>query len=389
MVWMFITACMVFCITTFAYDKEILGNENYYESLFALRTYSGEFEKLKKVMAVIEDDYLKEYDVEKLEEGAIRGLLEALDDPYTSYFDKSETESFLMETEGDYEGVGMYISLDTEKDTVIVLSPLEGSPAEEAGVLPGDYVTAINDVSVVGVSLEEVATRLKGTAGSEVKVKFVRYSESGDKEVIEKTMTRRKVELTSFKYEILDGNIGYVAFSSFDENVTSKFEEACKELFKKQKVQGLIIDLRDNPGGLLDVAVDVADALLPTGKIVYTVDKKGNEEVAYSDSKCVDVPIVVIVNENSASASEILAAAIKDYGGKVVGTTSYGKGLVQEFKSLRDGTYVKVTISEYFSPNGNKINEIGVEPNVVVEDDSSTKEDEQLQKAIEEIKNMM
>ena len=328
LVWMFITATSVYSITTLGYNKARLSDKNYYDtSLFALRSYSGDFEKLKKVMAVIEDDYLMEYDVAKLEEGAIRGLLEALEDPYTSYFDLSETESFLTETEGDYEGVGMYISLDTEKDTVIVLSPIKGSPAEEAGVLPGDYITEINDVSVVGVTLEEVATRLKGISGSEVKVKFVRYNESGDAEVIEKTLKRRKVELTSFEYEVLEGDIGYIAFSSFDENVTDKFEEAYKDLLKKQKVKGLILDLRDNPGGLLDVVIDVADDLLPTGKIVYTVNKKGEEEVAYSDSKSADVPMIVIVNENSASASEILAAAIKDYGGKVVGETSYGKGL--------------------------------------------------------------
>lgn len=387
--WMLITAAVVYSITAFSYNKVILGNENYYDTLYALRSYSGEFEKLKKVMAVIEDDYLMEYDVEELEEGAIRGLLDALGDPYTSYFDASETESFLTETEGDYEGVGMYISIDTEKDTVIVLSPIKGSPAEEAGVLPGDYITEINGVSVVGVTLEEVASRLKGISGSTVDVKFIRYNESGDAETIEKTLTRRKVELTSFEYEVLDGNIGYITFSSFDENVTEKFEKAYNELIKKQKVKGLVLDLRDNPGGLLDVAIDVADALLPTGKIVYTVDKKGKEEVAYSDSKSVDVPMVVIVNKNSASASEILAAAIKDYGGKVVGETSYGKGLVQEFKSLRDGTYVKVTISEYFSPKGNKINEIGVMPDVEVEQNNETQEDEQLQTAIEEVKKMM
>lgn len=389
LMWMLVTAMVVFSLTSLSYNKEILGNENHYENLYALRSYSGEFEKLKKVMGVIEDDYLMDYDIVELEEGAIRGLLDALGDPYTSYFDISETESFLTETEGDYEGVGMYISIDTEKETVIVLSPVKGSPAEEAGVLPGDYITEINGVSTVGVTLEEVASRLKGISGSTVDVKFLRYNKSGDTEEIEKTIERRKVELTSFEYEILEDNIGYVTFSSFDENVTQKFEEAYKELFKKKKVNGLILDLRDNPGGLLDVAIDVADELLPTGKIVYTVDKKGKEEVAYSDSKNVEVPIVVLVNENSASASEILAAAIKDYGGTIVGETTYGKGLVQEFKSLRDGTYVKVTISEYFSPKGNKINKIGVEPHITVEDNIETEEDEQLNTAIEEIKKMI
>ena len=387
--WMIITAVMVCCIVSIKNTREMLTSEEYYDSIFGIKTYSGEFEKLKKVMGIIESDYLKEYDVKKLEEGAIRGMLEALDDPYTSYFDKSETESFLTETEGDYEGVGMYISIDTKKDTVIVLSPIKGSPAEEAGVKPGDYITEINGVSVVGVSLEEVASRLKGISGSTVDVKFVRYNESGDAEKIEKTIPRRKVELTSFESKMLEDDIAYISFSSFDENITEKFEEATKELFKKKKAKGLILDVRNNPGGLLSVATEVADKLLPTGKIVYTVDKNGKEEVKYSDSNFIDVPIVVLVNENSASASEILAAALKDYGATIVGTTTYGKGLVQEFKSLRDGTYVKVTISEYFSPNGTKINETGVIPNIEVKQDEDTEKDEQLERAIIELKKKM
>ncbi len=387
--WMIITAVMVCCIVSIKNTREVLTSEEYYDSIFGIKTYSGEFEKLKKVMGIIESDYLKEYDVKKLEEGAIRGMLEALDDPYTSYFDKSETESFLTETEGDYEGVGMYISIDTKKDTVIVLSPIKGSPAEEAGVKPGDYITEINGVSVVGVSLEEVASRLKGISGSTVDVKFVRYNESGDAEKIEKTIPRRKVELTSFGSKMLEDDIAYISFSSFDENITEKFEEATKELFKKKKAKGLILDVRNNPGGLLSVATEVADKLLPTGKIVYTVDKNGKEEAMYSDSNFINVPIVVLVNENSASASEILAAALKDYGATIVGTTTYGKGLVQEFKSLRDGTYVKVTISEYFSPNGTKINETGVIPSIEVKQDEDTEKDEQLERAIIELKKKM
>lgn len=387
--WMVITAIMVCCIISIKNTKEMLTSEEYYDSIFGIKTYSGEFEKLKKVMGIIESDYLKEYDVKKLEEGAIRGMLEALGDPYTSYFDKSETESFLTETEGDYEGVGMYISIDTKKDTVIVLSPIKGSPAEEAGVKPGDYITEINGVSVVGVSLEEVASRLKGITGSTVGVKFIRYNASGDAETIEKSLPRRKVELTSFESKIIENNIAYISFASFDENVTQKFNDACYELFQKKKAKGLILDLRDNPGGLLDVAVEVADKLLPTGKIVYTVDKNGKEEVKYSDSKHINVPIIVLVNKNSASASEILSAAIKDYGGTIIGTTTYGKGLVQEFKNLRDGTYVKVTISEYFSPNGTKINETGVIPNIEVEQDENTEKDEQLERAVIEMKKQI
>ena len=388
-IWMIITAALVYVAMSYSYTKAALENDEYYSSLYALKAYSGDFEKLKRVMGVIESDYLMEYDMQELEEGAIRGLLEALGDPYTSYYNKSQTQSFLTETEGDYVGVGLYITVDIEKNTVIVLSPVDGSPADEAGVLPGDYITEINGIDMVGVSLEEVASRLKGINGSTVDVKFLRYNKSGETEIIEKTLERRKVELTTFEYDVLEGNIGYISFSSFDENVTEKFKKAYNELFKKQKVKGLILDLRDNPGGLLNVATDVADRLVPMGKIVYTVDKTGKEEAIFSDSSYLDLPIVVLVNGNSASASEIVAAAIKDYGGKIIGETTYGKGLVQEFKSLRDGTYVKVTISEYFSPTGTRINKIGVEPHIVIEDNLETENDEQLEKAIQEIKAMM
>ena len=384
-----VTAVLVYYLTAAQTTYRLLNDEEFLDSLYELEPYSGDFNKLKKVMGIVERSFLKEYDEQKLEEGAIRGLLEALDDPYTSYFDKSETESFLTSTEGDYEGVGMYVTMDTDKNTTMVLLPIEGSPAEEAGIKTGDYVVEVDGTNVIGVSLEEVASRLKGPSGSKVLVKFQRKNESGEYESFEKELTRRKVELTAFKYEVLEDGIGYITFASFDENVEEKFDAAYKELIKKEKVKGLIIDLRDNPGGLLTVATDVLDKLLPTGKLVYTVDKEGEEETIYSDAKCIDIPIVVIINENSASASEIMAAAIKDYGGTVVGKTSFGKGVVQEFKSLHDGTYVKITISEYFSPNGNKIDHIGVEPNIEVEEDEETEEDEQLKAAIEEIKKQI
>ena len=384
---MMITALVVYSIMMFRFNQFMNSEEM--SLSFNIPVSNEDFSKLKRVMGIIENHYLKEYDVEKMQDGAIRGMLDALGDPYTSYFDKSETESFLAETEGNYDGVGMYVAFDKEYNTAIVLLPIENSPAERAGIIPGDYILDIDGNSVVGVSLEEVASRLKGTPGSSVQVKFLRKSKSGDEEEFEKVLVREKVQLSSFKYKLLEDDIGYITFSSFDENVTSKFNEAYKELIKKQKVKGLIIDLRDNPGGLLNVATDVADKLLPKGRIVYTIDKNGKEEVIESDSNCVSIPIVVVVNGNSASASEIMAAAIKDYGGKVVGKTTYGKGLVQEFKNLLDGTYVKVTISEYFSPKGNKIDKIGVIPDVEVEDDTETKEDEQLNAAIKEIKEMM
>ncbi len=382
--WMVITAATVFVVTSFQYTKLSLGKNEYEVSKEA------RFKKLEKVMANIEDEFLFEYDETELEEAAIRGLLEGLEDPYTSYFNASETESFLTETEGEYEGVGMYLSVDTSKNLPIVLLPIKKSPAEEAGVLPGDYILELDGKDVTKASPEEVAALVKGKANSTVVIKFRRYTSETEFIEFEKTLTRRKVELNPFEYEVINENIAYIKFESFDEKTSENFKNAFNEMAKQNDIKGLIIDVRNNPGGLLTTASEIIDALLPNGVITYTVDNKGEKEYIYSDSRYLDIPIVVIANENSASASEIMAAAIQDYdNGCTVGKTTYGKGLVQKFKSLGDGTYIKITIAEYFSPKGSKINEIGVIPNYEIEDDQETQQDEQLEKAVEVITNMI
>lgn len=382
--WMVLTAIIVFVVTSFQYNKMALAN-NVIEY-----NYSGDFfPKLKNVYGVVEKEFLFDYDMKTLEEGAIRGMLEALEDPYTNYFDLKETEDFLLETEGEYEGVGLYLSIELNTQLPIVISPIKGSPAEEAGILPGDYITEINGKATKGEALEALVSEIKGTSDSSVHIKFLRYTSETEYEEFEKDIVRRKIEINSFEYNIIDNNIAYLKFDSFDEKASGDFIKAFEELEKKYNLKGLIIDVRNNPGGLLTAVEDIVDYLLPTGIITYTVDKNGNKEYLYSDSNHISIPIVALVNENSASASEIMAAAIKDYdNGKVVGTTTYGKGLVQKLKGLGDGTYIKVTISEYFSPKGNKINEIGVEPNFIVEDNEETEADEQLEKAIETIKEM-
>lgn len=385
--WMVITAATVFVVTSFQYTRMTLGSEKYIEN----PEVSGDnFKKLEKVLSVIESEFLYEYDMEKLEEGAIRGLVDALEDPYTEYFNISESEEFLQETEGEYEGIGIYMAIDTAKDMAIVLMPIPGSPAEEAGVLPGDYIVKVDDKDVKTVSTEEIAAMIKGKKETTVRVTFRRYNEDDTYEEYEKILTRRKVDLNPFSSKIIEENVGYINFTSFDEKAHSDFKNAIQNMKNETELKGLIIDLRDNPGGLLSTAAKIIDEILPTGVITYTVDKNDNKEYIYSDSRTLDIPIVVIINENSASASEIMAAAIKDYSkGAVVGTTSFGKGLVQQLKNLRDGTYLKITISEYFSPSGNKINEVGVEPNYIVDDSEDVEEDLQLNKAIEVIKDMI
>ena len=388
--WMVITAATVFVATSFQYTRMTLGSENYTDNTSTTAISGDHFKKLEKVLSVIEKDFLFEYDMEKLEEGAIKGLVDALEDPYTEYFNTSESEEFLQETEGEYEGVGIYMALDTAKDMAIVLMPIPGSPAEEAGVLPGDYIVKVDDKDVKGVSTEEIAALIKGKKETTVIVTFRRYNEDGTYEELEKTLTRRKVDLNPFSSKIIEENVGYISFTSFDEKAYSDFKNAIQSMKKETELKGLIIDLRDNPGGLLSTAAKIIDEILPTGVITYTVDKNNNKEYVYSDSRTLDIPIVVIINENSASASEIMAAAIKDYSkGAVVGTTSFGKGLVQQLKSLKDGTYLKVTISEYFSPSGQKINELGVEPNYIIEESEDSNVDLQLDKAIEVMKGMI
>lgn len=381
------TAAVVFVITSSYYINNVVAGKDIDYKEYE---HDEKFAKLEKVLELIKTDFLfDDYTMEDLENGAIRGILGALDDPYTSYFDAKETEEFLIESEGDYEGVGMYVTFGKDIEWPMVLSVIKNSPAEEVGVQAGDYIYSINDTSInKNMSLEEVASILKGESGTKVTVTFIRIDDDGKQEEYTYEIERRKIEVNSFEYEIKNENIGYMKFNSFDEYAGNKFKNAYDELVNQNKVKGIIIDIRNNPGGLLTTAMEIADRLVPTGLITYTVDKNGNKKPRFSDSLCSDVPIVILVNENSASASEILASAVKDHGvGKIVGKTSYGKGLVQSFVSLGDGTYAKITIAEYFSPKGTKINKIGVIPDYEVDDNIETEDDEQLEKALEVIKN--
>lgn len=388
--WMIITAATVFVATSIQYTKMTLGNDSGFSSNLVGASGERNFEKLNKVLAVIDNEFLYDYDMKKLEEGAIRGMLEALEDPYTSYFDMAQTDTFLKETEGEYEGVGLYLAEDFQKNMIVVLTPIGGSPAEEAGILPGDYVEKISGENMEGATLEEVATKIRGVAGSSVKLTLRRYKTEDEYEVLEKELVRRNIDVNPFSYRMIDDNIAYVSFTAFDERADKQFKNAIEDLKAGNDLKGIIIDVRDNSGGIVGITKNIIDDILPTGIITYAVDKNGNKEYMYSDSQTFDLPVVLLVDEYSASASEIMAGAIKAYDkGAVVGKTTYGKGLIQEFKSLKDGTYIKVTIAEYFSPEGEKINKIGVEPDYIVENNEETEVDEQYEKAVEVMKNMI
>lgn len=356
------------------------------------------YKKFSNIKKIIDNEFLFDYDQERLADNAARGMLYSLDDPYATYYNKDQFKSFYEQTEGEYVGIGVYISFDTQKELPIILAPLDDSPALEAGILPGDYILKVGDTEAGSNNYQELVDAIKGTPGSTVKIELYRYDENGKGKRIELEIERKKIELNPVVSEVYEESIGYIRLTSFDENTYDNFKAEYDKLIDESKVKALIIDLRDNPGGVLGICAKITDLMIPEGKIVYTVDKKGKEEALFSDDTKIKIPLVVLVNENSASASEVFTAAIKDYGvGTIIGKKTFGKGVIQTLKSLGDGTYLKITTAEYFSPKGNKINGEGVTPDIEVDLPETVKnfyyvefdEDTQLQRAIEELKSKM
>ena len=374
------------------------GNDNFGSMSSLAKSGDTKLLKVGITKAIIDNSYLNEYDENELIDATIEGMLEGLDDPYAAYYNESAFESFYTQTEGEYEAIGVYISYDTNKKLPIIITPIVGSPAAEVGLLPGDYISYVDDIQASTVNYDELVDAIKGKVGTKVKIGIQRFKDDEHFEELEYEVERRKIDINPITQNIYEGNIGYIKITSFDEVSYKEFNDMYKDLINDKKVSGLIIDLRNNSGGLFDECIKIADVLVPSGKIVYTIDKSGKEEASYSKADHIEIPLVVLVNEGSASASEVLTAAIKDYGvGKIIGEKTYGKGVVQTLKSLGDGTYIKLTTAEYFSPNGNKINGLGIEPDIVVELPEDIKnyyapafeDDAQLQKAIEEVKNML
>ena len=345
--------------------------------------------KLSRIKSIIDTYYLNEVDEEKMIEGMYKGLVSSLEDPYSVYYTKDEFAALMESSSGSYCGIGAYVSQDVKTGVITIVKPFEGGPAYEAGVLPGDIIYKVLGEEVTGKDLSEIVGKMKGEEGTTVDIEIIRQGES---EPIKLTIERRTVEVPTISYEMLDDKVGYIQIAEFDEVTGPQFRSAIEDL-DKQGMKGLVIDLRNNPGGLLDTVCDMLDRMLPEGLIVYTEDKNGTrtEEVKSTADESFDKPLVVMINGNSASASEVFAGAIQDYGvGTILGTTSFGKGIVQSVIPLSDGSGVKVTVSKYYTPKGRNIHEIGIEPDVVVElkDELKTKvtinksEDNQLQEAI-------
>ena len=338
---------------------------------------------LARFRAIIDEYYLGEVDDNKLKESAIKGYIEGLGDEYSEYITKEEYEEYKINIMGNYVGIGIYMSVYKDTDEIVILSPIEGSPAEEAGILPGDIILKVNGIEYDGEHLDEASAAIKGEEGTKVKIEIKR-----NEEIINLEVERRKVIVNPVKSEIKNGNIGYIKLTSFDEDTSKIFKEKYEEL-QKQNINSLIIDLRDNGGGIVQEALTIADYMLEKdAKMLITVNKKENEEIEKSKyDPIITIPVVILVNENSASASEILAGALKDNNrAKIVGTKTYGKGVIQELLTLKDGSAIKLTTEEYYTPNRTKINNVGIEPDELVENDENIEEDLQLKKAIEMVK---
>lgn len=390
-----LTVFLTFIFTTIYITNkyDINNEETAIKSFFGVNSSNEEkiSKSLKYINEILEKYYLKDIDEAKAADGAIAGYVASLGDPYTEYIPKDEMEEYTQNLMGNYVGIGIYMTQNVEDNTIVVLSPIKYSPAEEAGILPGDIIKKVNGVEYTGENMTAASNSIKGPEGSTVKLEIQRGQEIKTFEI-----TRKKITTNPVIAKKLENNIGYLEISSFDENTAENFKTKYEEL-KLQGITSLIIDLRNNGGGLVDETLQIADYIVPKGKdLLVTVDKDGKEKVEKAKQDVlIDMPIVVLVNENSASSSEILAGALKDLDeATIVGTTTYGKGVIQQLLTLRNGAGLKVTVEEYFTPNRSKINEIGIEPNEKVELPETVKspflvkeeEDTQLQKAIELLK---
>ncbi|MCM1494641.1 MAG: S41 family peptidase [Bacteroides sp.] len=310
--------------------------------------------------------YFEASDDEEREEYIYKGILESLDDPYSVYYTAEEYSDMMDTSTGSYQGIGVSIQQDVATKTLTVIRVFQGSGAEDAGILPKDVITAVNGRELDGEEVSEVVTWIKGEPGTTVDVTVYRPS---TKEDITLSVERRTIDNSTVSYSMKENHIGYIEVTDFYEKTAEQFALAIQEL-EAQGMQALIVDLRNNPGGYVNVVVDMCNQILSEGIIVYTEDKEGNvlEKFDADNTESMNLPMVVLVNGNSASASEIFAGCMKDHGAAtIVGTTTFGKGIVQQVIPLSDGSAVKLTIAKYFTPNGNDIHQIGIEPDVVVE----------------------
>ncbi len=372
----FITAIITFMITS-------VGMHNYFVNMDISKDSEDITRKLEKVKQKLEEYYIGDIDKEKLQESAIKGYVSGLEDEYTEYLTKYEYEDLIMGVTGDYVGIGVYMYQNNDGN-IVVLMPIEDSPAEEAGLKSGDIIVSINGESCLEMDINVASSKIKGKEKTTVDLEILRGTET-----IDMTIERRTVEIKDSNSKVLEGNIGYIELSTFDEKCSNNIKKYLED-FEGEGIKSVIIDLRNNTGGVVTEAIDFAELFIEKGNVIMrSYNKAGKETVITSDSKrTFDMKVVILVNEYSASSTEIVTAALKDNNvATIVGTTTYGKGVMQEIIPMFEGKgALKVTIEEFKTPNGDKINEVGITPDIEVENNPETKEDEQLQKAIETLK---
>ena len=344
--------------------------------------------KLAVIRNKIDEEYIGEIDENDLIDGAIKGYVSGLNDVYTEYLTQDEMSTFTEDIEGEFVGIGVYITKDTERNLILVYGTIPDSPAEKAGLKTGDIITSVDGVECNGDDYDTITNSIKGKEGTKVKIGILRNDEEINFEIERKT-----VEVKHITSQVLDNNIGYIYISSFEGDASTQFENAYNDLVK-QGITSLIIDVRNNGGGIVNESLDIAEMMTDKGQtLLIESDKNGEEEVIKSEKdKTITIPIVLLVNEYSASASEILAGILKEDVDNctLIGNTTYGKGVIQTLYPLTDGSGIKITTNEYFTPNHNKINKIGIEPDIKVDDYLFTgtldkENDTQLKKAIEEL----
>ena len=348
--------------------------------------------RIARIRRMIDNNFLKqdEIDEEELIDGAIQGYVAGLGDVYTEYIPADEMEEYTETIVGSFVGIGIYMIGDEETDSIIIYYPIPESPAERAGLKSGDKIISVDGVNYTYEDFDTIADQIKGEAGTKVTLVIER-----DGEQLTFEITREQINTNPITTEMLDNGIGYLNLPSFDSDTAEHFKEKVEEL-ENQGMTSLIIDLRNNGGGIVDEATEIADFILEKGAVIMTtVDKDGNSEETISENApIIDMPIVILTNENTASASEILVAALKEHNkATIIGTTTYGKGVIQTLYTLSDGSGLKITTAEYYTPNNNAINEVGIEPNIEVElPDTVTniysverEDDTQLRQAIEEL----
>ena len=353
------------------------------------RSGSGQDKKLAEITNLIQNNYYQDVSQEQIEEGVLHGAVLALGDPYSAYMNVEEKQSYNESLEGAYVGIGVLTTFNSDWQAVIA-QVYNNSPAQKAGLQKGDIFVAVDGQKINTMSskdLSEVTGKIRGEAGTSVEITIERNGQE-----MSFTVQREEVHITYVTSRMLANNIGYIKIDEFSGSALEEYQQAVAQL-QEQGMQAMILDLRDNPGGFVDYAVEIADELLPKATIISVRDKNGNEKQYTSDSKSMDFPMAVLVNQNSASASEILTVALKEnQRAAIIGEKTYGKGIIQSHFNLSWGGYLKLTTTSYYSPNGNAIHEVGVMPDIEVflpqeiQNDPSLLTDEtdtQLQKAIE------